>query len=169
MCTDRAPQEDEEGIDMIKKLTSTSGFSMIEWICSIGIAVMLLAVAAYGLYEMRESGYRSDDHHLEDTARRAATINYLTSGCVVDGCPGMREDESRCEHYDGEYYWGYLNHRSNRIEEKLPEGYNYSTKMKVDGEMYRGDRKTMVIQVHFDGDQDMKISWVPGLYSVTLP
>ena len=125
-----------------EKLSSTHAYSVIELICLSGMIILAVLALVFMVQFYRESARRSYDNHLEDTAWRAATLNLADSGCIVGGCPGYE----KCTHRVKGRQIGYLDHRDNTITGELPEGYNYSSVMKVDREMFRRKRNSMVIR-----------------------
>jgi hypothetical protein len=123
----------------------------------VGLSVIAVVGVVLGILYYRDTKHRGEDIHLQHTARRAAELDAVQSGCVVNGCPGGEG----CRHTGGGLDMGYFDHLTNTIIDDLPIGYNSYHTMKVDGETYEGKPGTMVIRVRYDGEKVM-LDWVEG-------
>lgn len=133
--------------------------SRFEAILITAIMIMAVFFIVLALEWPKHSVEHRDDALWANTALSAATVNSNNgTGCVVNGCPG-----GDCEHRytrDGVTGTvGYFDPSSNTIVADKPAGYNEERTIRLNGDMYRGPLKSMVLEVRAH-DGEVTERWV---------
>ncbi|MCJ7856117.1 hypothetical protein MUJ63_07325 [Lachnospiraceae bacterium NSJ-143] len=124
------------------RLKSNKGFSLVEAVCAVVIAAaaVMLAVGVFNLYSAKSA--RGTDALTLKTAQNLASVNVNTTGSI------FQEPDAA----DTFPLKGYFDNVSNSIVRKKPSGYNRSSAVSADGNMYSGAPDTLVIEITYDGE-----------------
>lgn len=141
----------------MKQWNTEVGFSRLEVLCMISIVIMMLFFVYEGMQWMIVRQEMGEDKLLLKNARNTAKVEMMNDPCPVYGCDGG----DTCTHRIGGTYIGYFDRPTNKIKAVPSKGYNESTKMEIDGMMYYGKKKTMVIKIQVH-DHTIEYSWVVG-------
>ena len=148
---------------MVSKLRSTTGaVSRREALLTVLIVCMLLFFGYEFMNYLKGQQQKGDDALRATTAESVAKVNSNDgAGCPVRGCGNS---SGSCVHYVAGEYIGYYDDVSNTIVARKPFGYNEYGTMKINGEVWHGKPKTMVIRV-VTGNNDVKLNWELGRVS----
>lgn len=127
---------------------------------AILIAAIIIMAAFFGVIALEWPAHsiaHRDDALWANTALSDGIINSNNGeNCVVDGC-----EKENCEHMKLSAYIGYFDPSDNTIIAEKPEGYNEETRISLDGNIYRGEINTLVIEVKAENGE-VSVSWVEG-------
>lgn len=128
------------------KVSSESGFSVIEAISVTVIIFIVIGIAVFAVSDYRKKAAQGTDRLNLITAQDLAAVNINEAGNLFN-------DNDKKTHV------GYYDDNTNSIVKYKPKGYNKSSVMTVDKVMYTGSPGTMVIRIVYD-ETGIKFDWV---------
>lgn len=132
--------------------------SFIEIIVIIALVLEAIYLLAGGFNWSWDKWSNGDDKLYVNTAESTANANSLNGiHCPVSDCGSS----DVCEHFNGEYYVGYFNSVTHKIDGYPMKGYNQNKTMTIDDKTYYGDVGTMIIQIKCK-EGSVILDWVKG-------